>query len=406
MSFRMMLSMLRRRPMMPLLVLLQVAVACAILCNVLFLGWQKLKPMLAPSGMDTNNLIFVGGLSRAHGEWSSAEVEAGAQALQEVPGVRAASAAIGLPMEGILDVVALRGPTGVKVGVDVYAGYDLAKTLGIDIVNGRNFLPGEYPAPSEGQGNGVITPIIITESLAHQLFGNTNPLGGLVRDADVKVGGSYQVVGVTRHLIGTQMTRSHPDNSIVEPQRIGKMPFLNYAIRVTPHMHRSALLGVRKALQREFGALLPVGSEPTAEFYDTLRGNTFAARRGALWMLIAVVIIVLIVTLIGVIGLTGFWIQQRTHTIGILRAVGARRIDILTYFQGENAFVVIIAALCGMLLAYAGNLMLMRYYAVMRLPLWYLPVGAAVMLVLGQLAALSPALRASRVEPVAATRNI
>lgn len=92
MSIRILLSVLRRHPMMPLLVLLQVALACAILCNVLFLTWQQLEPMLAPSGIDAANLILVDQLSPAQGEWSAAQVKAGAAALRQVPGVRAASA--------------------------------------------------------------------------------------------------------------------------------------------------------------------------------------------------------------------------------------------------------------------------------------------------------------------------
>jgi putative ABC transport system permease protein len=59
-----------------------------------------------------------------------------------------------------------------------------------------------------------------------------------------------------------------------------------------------------------------------------------------------------------------------------------------------------------MLTAYGGNLWLMTHLELPRLPLWYLPVGAAVLWVLGQLAVLAPALRAARVPPVVATRSV
>ena len=48
----------------------------------------------------------------------------------------------------------------------------------------------------------------------------------------------------------------------------------------------------------------------------------------------------------------------------------------------------------------------MRHYELPRLPLWYLPVGALALWALGQLAVLAPALRASRVPPVVATRSV
>jgi putative ABC transport system permease protein len=58
------------------------------------------------------------------------------------------------------------------------------------------------------------------------------------------------------------------------------------------------------------------------------------------------------------------------------------------------------------LLAIGLNLLLMKHYELPRLPLWYLPVGAAVLWLLGQLAVLAPAVRASNVPPVVATRSV
>jgi putative ABC transport system permease protein len=59
-----------------------------------------------------------------------------------------------------------------------------------------------------------------------------------------------------------------------------------------------------------------------------------------------------------------------------------------------------------MLLAIALNLLLMSRYELPRLPLGYLPAGALALWGLGQLAVLAPALRASRVPPVVATRSV
>ena len=59
-----------------------------------------------------------------------------------------------------------------------------------------------------------------------------------------------------------------------------------------------------------------------------------------------------------------------------------------------------------MALAVAINLALMKWFEVSRLPYWYLPVGAVVLWLLGQLAVLAPALRAANVPPVVATRSV
>ena len=48
----------------------------------------------------------------------------------------------------------------------------------------------------------------------------------------------------------------------------------------------------------------------------------------------------------------------------------------------------------------------MTHYELPPLPLWYRPVAALVLWVLGQLSVLSPALRAAAVPPVVATRSV
>ncbi|MFC6839548.1 hypothetical protein ACFQGW_06445 [Xanthomonas theicola] len=53
------LAPLRRQRLMPLLVVAQTALACAILANMLFLLWQKLGPMLVPDGLPRNELVLV-----------------------------------------------------------------------------------------------------------------------------------------------------------------------------------------------------------------------------------------------------------------------------------------------------------------------------------------------------------
>ena len=57
-----------------------------------------------------------------------------------------------------------------------------------------------------------------------------------------------------------------------------------------------------------------------------------------------------------------------------------------------------------MFAAYGVNAWLMQHYELSRLPMYYLPIGAIGLWVLGQLSVLSPALRAMRVPPALATK--
>ena len=124
------------------------------------------------------------------------------------------------------------------------------------------------------------------------------------------------------------------------------------------------------------------------------------------WLLVGVSLALLVITALGVVGLASFWVQQRTRQIGIRRALGATRGDIVRYFQVENLILATAGIVLGMALAYAVNLMLMHKYQVARLPAEYLPIGAALLWALGQVAVLGPALRASLIPPAIATRTV
>jgi putative ABC transport system permease protein len=99
-----------------------------------------------------------------------------------------------------------------------------------------------------------------------------------------------------------------------------------------------------------------------------------------------------------------FWVTRRVKQIGTRRALGARRFDIRRYFMVENLIVVGIGVALGVVLTYGFNLWLMQNYDVPRLAWYYLPIGAAVLFVLGQVAVLGPAGRAAAVSPAVATR--
>jgi len=113
----------------------------------------------------------------------------------------------------------------------------------------------------------------------------------------------------------------------------------------------------------------------------------------------------LAITAAGIVGLTSFWVGQRRKQIGVRRALGARRGDILNYFLTENFLISVGGVMVGTVLAVGINLWMMARFEMARLSLAYVIDGVIILLLLGQLATLAPALRASRVSPVEATRS-
>jgi putative ABC transport system permease protein len=119
---------------------------------------------------------------------------------------------------------------------------------------------------------------------------------------------------------------------------------------------------------------------------------------------VLVCVVMLAVTAFGIVGLTSFWVGQRRRQIGIRRAVGATRGDILSYFRTENFLLSSVGVVLGMAMAYGVNLYLMKHYELDRMPWYYLPVGAFALWLIGQLAVSGPAMRAAAVPPVVATQ--
>src|SRR5690606_18097516 len=136
--------------------------------------------------------------------------------------------------------------------------------------------------------------------------------------------------------------------------------------------------------------------------FETVKANWYRNDRAMAWLLVAVIVALLVVTALGIVGLASFWVQQRTKQIGIRRALGATRGQILRYFQTENFLLASLGIVIGMILAYGINQLLMGRYELPRLPLLYLPVGAVLLWLLGQAAVYGPARKAASVPPAVA----
>jgi len=121
-------------------------------------------------------------------------------------------------------------------------------------------------------------------------------------------------------------------------------------------------------------------------------------------LLSAACITLLLATAGGIIGVTIYWVDERRRQIGLRRALGAKRSDILAHILTENFLIVALGSIAGSLLAFVANIGLMHYLEMGKLPAAYITFGSALMLALGQCAALAPARRAARMSPMEALR--
>ncbi|WP_305805867.1 FtsX-like permease family protein [Stenotrophomonas sp. YIM B06876] len=402
-------SQLRRHPLMPWLIVLQIAVACAILCNTLFLLAQQGGPLLTDDGIVRDEVIIVDQLVNGGGNWSAAQARTGADALARIPGVKRASAVVGAPMRQTLTMVYdLKSANDPTLQVSGFIGERLIGTLGLQLSAGRDFFAEEYrDLQLDGDDGSATTPVILTRALARSLFGTANPLGQSLTGGDGS--GHYVVVGVVAHLMRYQLAElddGKAEYAMLLPRRPAGLPMLNFVIRSDAGQREAVLKAVPGVLQATFAGQIASGFEPLVADYEQLRDAGLRSRRAAVWLLLTVNAVVTAITAIGIASLSGYWIQQRTRQIGIRRALGARRGQILRQFLAENLLLTAAGVFTGVLLALLINQWLMHHYELPRLPLVYLPIAALLLVLLGQLAVAAPARRAANLPPASACRSV
>ncbi|HET7932086.1 MAG TPA: FtsX-like permease family protein [Rhodanobacteraceae bacterium] len=398
------ISTLRRHKLIAILLALLVALTCGIVCNVAFMIQRQAALVELPSGVAENQLVTVESVSLARDQNAIAQHKTDLAALRAIPGVKGAAVVGSLPLSN--NGWSMGVPTGPDaqshVDASAYWGTpDELATLGLKLVAGRDFRPDEYVPVDRANGMSGIDHVpaaIITRALAARLFPGQNPLGKTIYPGK----GATRIVGVVERLL-----RPNADNG-TDNYLSMLLPMLPDGRDVT-YLLRTAPQDRARVLKQAQDTLMRLDDDRVlmhAQTFTQMRAGYFQRNRGMIQLLVASALGMLLVTALGIAGLANFWVQQRTRTIGIRRAVGARRRDILRYFQTENFLIVSLGVVLGVLLAMGLNLALMKFFALPRMPLWYLPVGAGVLWLLGQLSVLAPALRASNVPPVVATRSV
>lgn len=404
------LSTLRRHKLTSWLLILEIALTCAIVCNALFLIGQRLQHMDMPSGIAEHELLQIqlGYIGKPPD--AKAQTQTDIAALQRIPGVRQVALDRYLPfsLDGSSNTGIDLNPHQQVNTLDAgqYLGQNLLPTLGVRLVAGRNFEPGDYvdfdtavAALNGGDMKGLPQTIIITRAIAERLWPGQQALG---RTLYTDSGIPFRVIGVIAVLARQSNLQQGAQYSTYWPIRMTSADGASYFIRCAAQDRASVL----KAAVATLKQINPNRVVLKARTYDQARRAFFANDRAMAGILVGVIAVLLIVTALGIVGLASFWVSQRRRTIGVRRALGATRADILHYFQTENFMLATIGIALGMMLAYAINALLMWHYPLPRLPAVYLPVGALALWSIGQLAVLGPALRAAAVPPVVATRSV
>jgi putative ABC transport system permease protein len=407
MEFLPILSTLRRHKTAAGLIVVEIAIATAIVCNALHLIANRVALLNSDSGLPEAELIDVE-LRYTGGAHDPADTTAqDLRAIRALPGVRSA-AVVNQVIYGDnsnnSDVGLDPHKTGVRLNASQYeAGEEGLQTMGLKLVAGRDFLPEEYrPISAVSSTDEPDVPAaIVNRGMAERLWPGASALGRIIYVYGHR---PSRVVGVVDRLTHPYPGKSHNDGEVAmffpvrNTFRTGE-----YVVRVSDPARRDEVM---RALPRVIDSVDSSRIVRQIKPITEMRAQYFAQDRSMVWLMGGVCIALLVVTAFGIVGLASFWVQQRSRMIGTRRALGATRGQIRHYFQLENFLLTSVGVAIGMALAYGGSVLLMRQYELPGLPLGWLPAGAIALWALGQLAVLAPARRAAALPPVQAMRTL
>jgi len=391
-----------------ILIAVQIALTLAILANALYVVRDRTNEANRVSGVDDANVFMIAVLDKDT-NGIIARQQRDEDTLRSIPGVASVALTSQMPLSQS------GSSTGVQVdpkaqdsqvNAAIYVvGDTFVKTLGLKIVEGRDFNANDMLVIDQSKAEKPkVTGALISKDLAKTLYPNEASALGKVFYQGVGEP-PIEIIGVVETLVSPWGRASWNNNSnggdsfILAARFI--QPYNMYAVRTEPGQRDRVMKEAEKLLL----ALTPGRLVVENKSMDQLREERYRGEHTMANGLLIVIGLLLVMTASGIVGLASLWVNQRRKQIGVRRALGARRIDILRYFVTENVIICVFGIVLGSGLAIALNRAMMSELELQRLPLVYLLMGAVALLVLGVGAVLGPAWRAAQIAPAIATRS-
>ncbi|HKT27559.1 ABC transporter permease [Dyella sp.] len=402
------LAALRHHKAGALLIAAQIALTLAIVCNALFIVHERLAHLSQSTGIDESSLLVIGNewAGKPDADQIASLMAADLDTLRRVPGVANVYATNSFPLANGGNALGM-GHTPdklsyVSITANYFADENTLSTLGLKLVEGRNFRADEIGTLD---GKGYVHPavVIITRALAARMFPHESAIG---KPVYISATPSI-VIGVVERMrtpwVDNGMAKWADCSTLVPYRRLTLIT--QYVVRVQPGQLEDVRHRVRAALYAA-NRMRVISPKDGVRTFAQVRETAYRDDRGMAILMSGISAVLLLITGAGIVGLSSFWVGQRRKQIGVRRALGATRHDILSYFLTENLLIAVGGVVMGGVLAIGLNLWLMKQFEMDRLGAGYVLAGVAALLLLGQGAVLAPALRASRVPPVEATRSV
>lgn len=377
------------------LVVVEVALACVLLVGAglllrTFLRVQAVDLGFTPAEAVTLRLDTSRQMAEPQRRALLREVTRRVRAL---PGVQAASVSDALPLDrnrtwGAFVPGRDYGPGERPLAFVYIAGPDYFRAMGIRVTEGRDFTDADV--------DGQELVAVVNETLAHTLYPGLSAIGRELGTGSRRA----RIVGVVRDVRQTSL----------ETGRVGQMYFSHAQMRDAglDLVVRSSLplVTLAPAIRQTLSGIDPSLSATDVRPVDALVERAISPRRLLVALLGGFSIVALALACVGIYSTVAFAVGERVREFGVRMALGASAGDIRLHVMRQILAVAGAGVALGAAGAFAvGRLMDGMLYETSSTDVATFLISAAILTATAAVASYIPALRASRLTPMAALRN-
>lgn len=369
------------------LIVTQFAIACLlIICTVIVrqqISYLQQKPM----GMDKEQVVSIPVGSELNGDTTLRRMR---DRLADQPGIVAVSGT-GVNIGAGLDGSSSRSMYGFTYGNHevttdwLRVDSDYLKTMGIKLVQGRDFSPAFSTDTSSA--------VLITQSMAKAL-GEKNPVGKFIKPKDK----AFQIVGVVSDF---NLYSLHQEAKPITLQMHADNPISYILIRINPQN----LTGAMGTLKTAWKSVAPK-QEFQGSFLDENTERWYRGEQRLATIFSSAAGIAILLSCLGLFAVALISIQQRTKEIGVRKVLGASVFSIVTLLSRDFLKLVLVAILIASPLAwYAMNEWLQGFAYKIDIAWWVFVLAGLLAVGIALLTVSFQSIRAALMNPVKSLRS-
>lgn len=334
-------------------------------------------------GYDRDNLLLI---------WTTSDIEKNYQPLKTellASGYAEAMCKSNSPVTAIFSQNTLDDWPGRQEGqriefTTVATEYDYTKTLGIRMLQGRDFSP-EFPSDSMA---------IIVNQATVDVLNLQNPVGETVKMWEQE----WHIIGVTENvLMGSASRPIEPLIMVMSPDWSSTI-----SVRLRPGGDMAETLAGVESIFRKYNPAYPF----EYRFADVEFEKKFSTFNMIGRLSNAFTVLTLVITALGLFGLAAFATEQRSKEIGIRKVMGATVASLVLLITRDFSRLVLIAFVIAAPTGwYFMNQFLQRYTYRIDISVWVLPAAGLTALLLTLAIVSMQALKTAVENPVKALRS-